>query len=503
MVGILSRIIFLGIVNSLGFWAGSHLLVSRNWAGLVWTVVTTLAIDYIYISKRAKASRWLLPGTILLVIFQIYPVIFTATAAFSNYSTDHFVTREEAIQGVVSSFEIQVEGSPQYEIRPIHKDSETALLIKNPDTGEFLIGTDQGVTTVSDPGMDANGMLNAPEGWSVYSDDELSSSAVYDKLTTLKVPVANGNFIKVNDFTSAFEFNDPVIYDEAKDKLVRPESGYVFEERRGNFIDEDGTVLNPGWKVNVGFDNFRSVISDPVVRGPFLRVLIWTFVYAGLSVLTTFILGLTLALILNHPGVRGRKFLRSTLIIPYAMPGFLSIMIWAGFLNDDFGIVNNLFGTHIPWLSDVFWAKVSTLLVNLWLGFPYMFLICTGAIQSIPAELPEAASVDGATPRQILTKIKLPLLLVTVSPLLIGSFAYNFNNFGGIYLLTGGGPAMEDSQIAGGTDILISYTYKLAIEAGHGNDYGLACAISILIFFIVATISTVSFTRTRALENLN
>ena len=503
VVGIISRIIFLCIVNSLGFWAGSHLLVSRNWAGLAWLVITTVAIDYIYISKRSKASRWLLPGTILLVIFQIYPVIFTATAAFSNFSTDHYVSRQEAIQGVVSSFEVQVDGSPQYEIRPIHKSATVGLAIKNPNTNEFFLGTDKEFTKIADPGTDENGLLNPPAGWTVYTDAELGTTSVVDALTALHIPTSSGYFIKVNDFASAFEYDDPVVYDEAKDRLVRTASNYVFPERRGNFIDEDGTVLNPGWRVNIGFGNFKSVITDPVVRGPFMRVLIWTFVYAGLSVLTTFLLGLTLALILNHPGVRGRKFLRSSLIIPYAMPGFLSLMIWAGFLNDDFGVVNNLFGTHIPWLTDIFWAKVSTLLVNLWLGFPYMFLICTGAIQSIPAELPEAASVDGATPRQILTKIKMPLLLVTVSPLLIGSFAYNFNNFGGIYLLTGGGPAVDDSNIAGGTDILISYTYKLAIEAGHGNDYGLACAISIMIFFIVAGVSTISFTRTRALENLS
>jgi arabinogalactan oligomer/maltooligosaccharide transport system permease protein len=315
--------------------------------------------------------------------------------------------------------------------------------------------------------------------------------------------MAAGSYIKVSDFTTAFEYSSTVIYDAKKDKLIDTSTNYVFPEREGNFIAEDGTALTPGWRVNVGFKNFHSVITDPVVRGPFVRVAIWTFIFAGLSVLTTFLLGLTLALILNHPGVKGRKLLRSTLIIPYAMPGFLSLLIWAGFLNDDFGVVNNLFGTHIPWLTDPYWAKVSTLLVNLWLGFPYMFLICTGAIQSIPAELAEAAQVDGAKPRQILTKIKMPLLLVTVSPLLIGSFAYNFNNFGGIYLLTGGGPAVKDSQIAGATDILISYTYKLAIEAGHGNDYGLACAISILIFFIVAGVSALSFTRTRALENLS
>ncbi len=96
----------------------------------------------------------------------------------------------------------------------------------------------------------------------------------------------------------------------------------------------------------------------------------------------------------------------------------------------------------------------------------------------------------------------LPLLLVAIAPLLIASFAFNFNNFGNIYLLTGGGPSVGDNTIAGATDILISYTYKVAFAAGLGQDYGLASALSIVIFFIVATISAVSFSRTKSLENL-
>jgi len=503
MVGIIFRIFFLGLVDSLAFWAGSHLLTSSNWLGLFWLVSVTAIINFVYISKKAKASKWLLPGTILLVMFQLYPIAFTASAAFSNYSTDHFVTRPEAIEGVVQSYVQQVPDSPQYSIVPVHSGATVGLVINDPDTNKYYLGTSEDFKSIPTPSLDANGIPTPPADWKVYSDDELNSDAVMTKLQNLAVPMAAGSYIKVNDFTTAFEYTSTVIYDAKKNHLIDTSTNYVFPEREGNFIAEDGTALTPGWRVNVGFKNFHSVITDPVVRGPFVRVAIWTFIFAGLSVLTTFLLGLTLALILNHPGVKGRKLLRSTLIIPYAMPGFLSLLIWAGFLNDDFGVVNNLFGTHIPWLTDPYWAKVSTLLVNLWLGFPYMFLICTGAIQSIPAELAEAAQVDGAKPRQILTKIKMPLLLVTVSPLLIGSFAYNFNNFGGIYLLTGGGPAVKDSQIAGATDILISYTYKLAIEAGHGNDYGLACAISILIFFIVAGVSALSFTRTRALENLS
>lgn len=285
--------------------------------------------------------------------------------------------------------------------------------------------------------------------------------------------------------------------------MIDLQSGQALEERDGAFYYSDGTELEPGWRIWVGFENFSSVVTNERIRGPFFRVLIWTFVYAILSVLTTFLLGLMLAATLNSPRIRGQRALRSLLIIPYAIPGFLSILIWGGLLNDDFGIINRALGTSIPWLFDAEWAKVSTLLVNLWLGFPYMFLITTGALQSIPSELAEAAQVDGATPRQAFTKIKLPLLLVTVAPLLIGSFAYNFNNFGGIYLLTGGGPAMNDSDVAGATDILISYTYKLAFASGKGAQYGLATAVSIFIFFIVASVSAISFRRTRALENLN
>ena len=176
------------------------------------------------------------------------------------------------------------------------------------------------------------------------------------------------------------------------------------------------------------------------------------------------------------------------------------MLVWGGMLNDDFGVINNTLGIHVPWLFDASWAKVSCILVNFWLGFPYFFLICTGALQAIPDELSEAARVDGASGPQVFRKVTFPLLLVA-APLLIASFAFN-NNFNNIYFLTGGGPYGEDQVVAGSTDILISYTYKLAFQAAGGADYGLAAAVSIIIFFIIAAISAISFSRTKALENL-
>src|SRR6185503_7207075 len=241
---------------------------------------------------------------------------------------------------------------------------------------------------------------------------------------------------------------------------------------------------------------------DPLVRDPFIRVFLWTITFATLCVFFSFAIGLFLAIALDKQGLLFRRSYRSLLVVPYAVPGFLSLLVWAGLLNDDFGVVNKLLHTSIPWLFDPTWAKVSVLLVSVWLTFPYFFLVSMGALQSIPGELIEAARVDGAGAFQVFRKVTLPLLLVAVAPLLIASFAFNFNNFNNIYLLTGGGPPSEDQSVAGATDILISYTYKLAFEAGKGQDYGLASAVSIAIFFVVAAISWISFSRTKSLENL-
>jgi ABC-type sugar transport system permease subunit len=146
------------------------------------------------------------------------------------------------------------------------------------------------------------------------------------------------------------------------------------------------------------------------------------------------------------------------------------------------------------WFTDPTWSKVGILLVNLWLGFPYMMLICSGALQSIPTDIYEAAEVDGATHWQSFWRITLPLLLIAVGPLLIASFTFNFNNFTVIYAYNEGRPPIPDTATpAGYTDILISYTFRLAFESGRGADYGYANAITIVIFLIVASITVFQY----------
>jgi len=206
--------------------------------------------------------------------------------------------------------------------------------------------------------------------------------------------------------------------------------------------------------------------------------------------------------VFNSDALRGQRFYRSLLILPYAMPAFAMLLVWRDMFNRDFGLINNALGLNVDWFGQPWSARAAVLIIQLWMGFPYMFLVCTGALQSIPSDLVEAAGVDGAKPAKAFRTITFPLLLVATGPLLITTFAFNFNNFNAIYLTSGGGPFPVDNPSAGATDLLISYTYRLAF-GGAGANYGFAAAVSILIFLIVAVISIIGFKRTKVLEEIN
>jgi arabinogalactan oligomer / maltooligosaccharide transport system permease protein len=365
------------------------------------------------------------------------------------------------------------------------------------------IGTNEGLDAVppGDVQRDEFGTVTGVTGYETVPEADYPS--LDSELASIKVPGPNGGYIVAQGFTNATELYPTVTYDAASDTFTDTTTGVVYTDNgAGSFTNPDNPddELLPGWKTGVGWKNFTAIVTDPDVRDPFFQVFVWTFVFAFLTVLLTFFIGLGLAMALNRPGMKGQRVYRSFLIIPYAVPAFLSALVWAGLLNDDFGAINVATGLDIPWLFDPTWAKVSCIMVNLWLGIPYMFLVSTGALQAIPSELQEAARIDGARNFQVFRLVNLPLLLVALTPLLVASFAFNFNNFNTIYLLTGGGPAMEGSSVAGATDILISYTYKIAFASGKGNDFGLASAISIIIFLIIGTISAISFARSKALR---
>ena len=268
----------------------------------------------------------------------------------------------------------------------------------------------------------------------------------------------------------------------------------------------------------VGLKNFWRIISGPETH-TFVRVFGWTMIWAGGSVLLSQAIGIFLAVLLNNPNLKGSNFYRTMFILPWAIPAFISVMMWQGLLNTEFGAINTMLSaTHldsaiqwllglvgvsvelpIQWLDKIGWAHIAVLFVNVWLAFPFQMTVCLGALQSVPSDCYEAASVDGASPLKQFFCITLPLLRNALMPVLISSFAFNFNQFTAIYLLTSGGPPIPGSD-AGATDILITYSYKLGFKL---FQYGLACAYAIFIFMLVATLSGVNFKMTGAFDEVD
>ncbi len=489
--GLVIKLVLLALVNGLALYALPRMIEQRAWFFIASTVLATIAIDIVYLRRDLLPLKYLIPGTLLLLLFQVYPVIMTSYLAFTNYGTGNLLTKDQAIE------QIQVQGlttSPdavRYEATPLADDAgQVAVLLTDPD-GETFLGTAESLEPVAASDIGDYRELSVAD-----------SITLSEQLRDLRVPVDEGA-IQLTTLRTATTRVPLYTYDPAADTVTNQQDGTVYRPVEGTFTSETGNTITPGWRDVIGPDNFARAFTSPEIRGPFFRVFVWTYVFALLSVLTTFAVGLALAVAFNDIRMRSRTFYRILFVIPYALPSFLTALIWGGLLNQEFGAINQLFNTNLPWLTDPTLAKVSILVVNLWLGFPYMFLITTGALQGIPGGLLEAARVDGATGMSAFRRITFPLLLVSVAPLLIGSFAFNFNNFNIIYLLTEGGPPIEGAQTpAGHSDILISYTYRLAFAGDTGADFGFAAAISVLIFVMVAGISAYSFRYTRALEEV-
>lgn len=241
----------------------------------------------------------------------------------------------------------------------------------------------------------------------------------------------------------------------------------------------------------VGLQNFKSVLTGNL-KPLFFPVFGWTVIFALASTTGCFIVGLLLALMVENPNIKERGIYKAILILPWALPVTIAILSFQGLLNGTYGQINTvLLNLHIikepiMWLTDPNKARFALIVINIWLGFPYMMSICIGAINAIPPEYYEAAEVDGANKIIQFIKITLPSIAQTAWPLLISSFAFNFNNFGSAYLVTNGNPARTTTQFAGYTDILASVNYKLITLSGK---YCTASAISILIFILLAAIT--------------
>jgi ABC-type sugar transport system permease subunit len=462
--------------------------------------IITLLANIIVIVPRLWPVRWIAPGLLLAILFVIYPIVYTVVTGFTNYGDGHMLTKGQTISLL---------GRQQF----IPKDAQTySWSVYQNSAGSFALwlsttdATGNPVAAFAPVGAAIAEVAMPPaEPPPEYAGYRLLNRAEQTRsLSALQgavFGVDNDTAAILSSRQAARPLAQRYVYDATTNSLLDQETNtqYFADDTRGLFIPAGGTAedaLVPGYRVNIGLANFARLFSNPALLTPLVDISVWTVTYAIVSVILSFAFGLLMAVVLDHPFVPFASLWRSLIFIPYAIPAVISILIWGGLLNQTVGIVTNaiaeLTGYRIPWFTDPWAAKAAILLVDVWLGYPYMMLVCSGALKAIPSEMYEAAAVDGAKPWHSFWKITLPMLLISIGPLLIASFTFTFNNYLLIELLTKGNPPMPGiTTTAGYTDILISYTYNLAF--GVNADYGYASAITLIIFLVMVAIALFNY----------
>ena len=277
------------------------------------------------------------------------------------------------------------------------------------------------------------------------------------------------------------------------------------------FTNYDYAHMPPGRLFDwVGFENFKKMFS--LSQGTsgfafiFLRVLVWTFVWAFFATFTNYFLGLVIALLIQKKGIKLKTLWRTLFVLAIAVPQFVTLLLMQKILDSD-GILNKLLGVNVLWLTDqrylALLPRIVIIFVNIWIGVPYTLLMCSGILMNIPTDYYEAARIDGASPVRIFFAITLPYMMHITAPYLITQFVGNINNFNVIWLLTGGGP-VDNLHYGGGsqaqsTDLLVTWLYRLTTD--QNPKYNVASVIGIVIFVISAVLSLITFNRSSAIKS--
>lgn len=447
------------------------------------------------------AWRYLFPGVAAMLVFIAFPLLYTVAIGFTNYSSNNLLSEARARAYLLEQREEVEADSWAF---TLHREG-TGLRVA-------LRSGDAGRPRWVSP------VLNLAAGAAAHA----TQAVALQPLDPLR-PVALGDALSLRDVVAVREGLMPLVLAlpdgrelryaglrsfapfvplwreatgaAAPGALQRVADGAVFAPNpdTGFFENAQGQRLQPGFKVGVGLANYARLFGDADMRGPFVSIFIWTVGFAALTVLFSTAIGMSLAVVLNWEALRFRTLYRTLLFLPYAVPGFISILVFKGLFNQNFGEINAildaLFGIKPAWFADPALARTMLLIVNTWLGYPYVMVLCTGLIKAIPADLYEASALAGASPWTNFWRITAPLVAKPLTPLLISAFAFNFNNFVLISLLTDGRPDYLNTKLpAGTTDILVSYTYRIAFTDA-GQNFGLAAAVSTVIFFFVALMS--------------
>ncbi len=501
----------LGLIGLINLYAVVVMYAQGETVFALVTLVLVATGLYVFASERTYVHRYIFPGVATMFIFILFPLAYTIWIAFTNFSATNILTFERArdyhlsqtyrIAGQNYDFTLIGETTNHYRLALTAKSGElyvsepTELVVPDPKaktpaaTAPIEIKLEQVETLpegeklpvkdlVQLRGVLGNVVAHLPDGTDVRMSGLRQFSALRPLYQVL--PSAQGG-------------DGEILVNQQTKQRIAPDRGTGFYRPVNEAGDFTGPGIAPGFSVFVGWKNFLRVFTDPGVQGPFLQIFGWTLVFSFLSVIFTLVIGMVLASLVQWDELRGRSVYRLLLILPYAVPAFISILIFRGLFNQNFGeinvLLNAVFGVKPGWFNDPTLARTMVLIVNTWLGYPYMMILAMGLLKAIPQDLYEASAMDGSDFIRNFFSITVPILMKPLTPLLIASFAFNFNNFVLIQLLTNGRPDIIGAQTpAGTTDLLVTYTYRIAFE-GSGQDYGLASAIATVIFLMVGALA--------------
>jgi maltose/maltodextrin transport system permease protein len=453
---------------------------------LLGLVVTGIA-SYVFISRRAYAHRYIYPAVAGMLTFVIFPLLYTVGIGFTNYSGSNLLSLEQVQRYHLRQTYVSGDRYPF----SLHQSADgLRLKVDKGAQGVFVSAPLAGESAAAEP-LPLRPLDDLELGEALPLREVIQRRAELERWVLRS---RQGELLRLYGLREVAAVK-PLYRLQDDGALLNTQTGarLVADHEIGFYVDQQGNKVAPGFTVYAGWSNFAKVLTDPSIRGPFLEIFVWTVAFAGLTVLFTLAVGLVLASLLQWELIRGKAVYRMLLILPYAVPAFISILVFKGLFNQNFGEINlllgSLFGVRPDWFSDPTLARSMILIVNTWLGYPYMLLLCMGLLQAIPRDLYEASAIDGASPLDNLLKITLPLLIKPLAPLLIASFAFNFNNFVLITLLTSGAPDIIGATTpAGTTDLLVSYTYRIAFQ-DSGQNFALAAAIATLIFLLVGAMA--------------
>ncbi|MFO1261938.1 MAG: maltose ABC transporter permease MalF [Rhodoferax sp.] len=453
-------------------------------------------------TSSLMAWRYLLPGVAAMLVFIAFPLLYTVGIGFTNYSSNNLLSeararaylleQSEEVEADSWAFSLHREGTG---VRLALRRGDDA----RPSWVSPVLNLDGGAPADAAAGAVALQPLDPARPLALGDALPLREVvAVREGLLPLVLALPDGRELRYAGLRSFAPFAPlwrAAAAGVAPGALQRVADGMVFapNPNTGFFENAEGLRLQPGFKVGVGLANYARLFGDADMRGPFVSIFIWTVAFAALTVLFSTAIGMSLAVVLNWEALRFRTLYRTLLFLPYAVPGFISILVFKGLFNQNFGEINAildaLFGIKPAWFADPNLARAMLLIVNTWLGYPYVMVLCTGLVKAIPSDLYEASALAGASPWTNFWRITAPLVAKPLTPLLISAFAFNFNNFVLISLLTDGRPDYLNTKLPAGTnDILVSYTYRIAFTDA-GQNFGLAAAVSTVIFFFVALMS--------------